>query len=88
MIVTKKAIPRRTVLRGFGTALALPLLDGMVPALTALTRTAASPAKRLGVVYVPNGIITRNGNWTPATDDGGVRAAAAPASRWSRCGST
>ncbi|MCY4658363.1 MAG: DUF1552 domain-containing protein [Acidobacteria bacterium] len=71
MIVTKKAIPRRTVLRGVGTALALPLLDGMVPALTALTRTAANPAKRLGVVYVPNGIITQNGNWAPETDEAG-----------------
>ena len=55
MIVTKTVIPRRTVLRGVGTALALPLLDGMVPALTALTRTAAAPTKRLGVVAVPNG---------------------------------
>ena len=68
MIVTKRVIPRRTVLRGVGAALALPLLDGMVPPLTALAQTAARPAKRLGVVYVPNGIITRNGNWTPATD--------------------
>ena len=42
MIITKKAIPRRTVLRGLGTALALPLLDSMVPALTALQKTAAS----------------------------------------------
>ena len=49
MIVTKKVIPRRAVLRGVGTALALPLLDGMVPALTALTKTAAAPTKRLGV---------------------------------------
>ena len=38
MIITKKAIPRRTVLRGLGATLALPLLDGMVPALTALAR--------------------------------------------------
>ena len=68
MIVTKKTIARRTVLRGMGTALALPLLNGMVPPLTALARTAAKPSKRLGVVYVPNGIITRNGNWTPTTD--------------------
>ena len=55
MIVTKKVIPRRTMLRGVGAALALPLLDGMVPALTALTKTAAAPTKRLGVVIVPNG---------------------------------
>ncbi|MYK90073.1 MAG: hypothetical protein F4018_17965, partial [Acidobacteria bacterium] len=62
MIVTKKAIPRRTVLRGVGTALALPLLDSMVPAFTALAKTAANPTKRLGVVYVPNGIITQEGD--------------------------
>ena len=61
MIATRKAIPRRTVLRGVGTALALPLLDGMVPSLTALAKTAANPARRLGVVYVPNGIISQNG---------------------------
>ena len=56
MIVTKKAIPRRTVLRGLGAALALPLLDGMVPAFTALAQTPAQPVKRFGVVYVPNGV--------------------------------
>jgi hypothetical protein len=66
MIITKKAIPRRTVLRGLGATLALPLLDGMVPALTALSRTAARPTGRLGVVYVPNGIVMEQ--WTPATD--------------------
>ena len=71
MIATKKVIPRRAILRGVGTALALPLLDGMVPPLTALAKTAAKPTKRLGVVYVPNGIISRNGSWTPATDDSG-----------------
>ena len=47
MIITKKAIPRRTMLRGLGAAMALPLLDGMVPALTALSNTAASPLRRL-----------------------------------------
>ena len=71
MIVTKKAIPRRTVLRGVGTALALPLLDSMVPAFTALAKTAANPTKRLGVVYVPNGIITQEGDWTPTTEAAG-----------------
>ena len=43
MIITKKAIPRRTVLRGIGATVALPLLDGMVPAMTALAQTAARP---------------------------------------------
>jgi len=65
MIVTKKAIPRRTILRGLGAAVALPLLDGMVPAFTALARTAAAPIKRFGVVYLPNGVIIDK--WTPAS---------------------
>ena len=46
MIVAKKAIPRRTVLRGLGSVLALPLLDSMVPALTALQKTPARPINR------------------------------------------
>ncbi len=65
MMITKKAIPRRTVLRGIGASLALPLLDGMVPALTALSQTPAQPIKRFGVVYVPNGVVIDR--WTPAT---------------------
>ena len=69
MIITKKAISRRTVLRGLGTTLALPMLDGMVPALTALSRTAAAPTNRLGIVYVPNGIVMEQR--TPAV--GGAR---------------
>ncbi len=48
MIVTKSALPRRTVLRGIGTTLALPLLDAMVPALTHTRFTAAQPARRFG----------------------------------------
>jgi hypothetical protein len=66
MIISKKAIPRRTVLRGIGATLALPLLDGMVPALTAWGKTAAKPINRFGVVYVPNGMIMPN--WTPAAE--------------------
>lgn len=69
MIVTKKAIPRRTILRGMGAALALPLLDGMVPALSALGKTAAKVTRRFGVVYVPNGMIMKS--WTPATEGTG-----------------
>jgi hypothetical protein len=65
MIITKKAIPRRTVLRGLGASLALPLLDSMVPAFGSL-RAAAAPVRRLGVVYVPNGVVMKN--WTPATE--------------------
>ena len=57
MIVTKKAISRRTVLRGIGATVALPLLDAMVPALTAPPNTPAKAVRRLGVVYHPNGVI-------------------------------
>jgi hypothetical protein len=57
MVIGKKSISRRTMLRGIGTAVALPLLDAMVPALTAAQNTAAKPVRRFGVVYHPNGII-------------------------------
>jgi len=63
MIVTKRAISRRTVLRGVGVAVALPLLDAMVPALTAFQKTPARPVRRLGVVYHPNGVVYEN--WLP-----------------------
>jgi hypothetical protein len=63
MIITKKAITRRAVLRGFGTTIALPLLDAMAPALTALASTPAKPVRRLGVVYHPNGVIYEK--WLP-----------------------
>jgi hypothetical protein len=66
MIVTKKAIPRRTVLRGLGASVALPLLDGMVPAMTPLRLTAAQPVARLGIVFVPNGMMMQK--WAPATE--------------------
>ncbi len=65
MIVMHKALPRRTFLRGLGTSLALPLLDAMIPAMTACADTAADPARlrRLGFVYIPMGAdIPR---WTP-----------------------
>src|SRR5882762_5368714 len=62
MIVTRKHIPRRTVLRGVGVTLALPFLDSMVPALTA----ASAPPTRLGIVYLPNGV--RMDHWTPASE--------------------
>jgi len=60
MIVTKKALPRRTVLRGLGATVALPFLDAMAPALTATARTAANPLPRLGFVYAPNGMFLPN----------------------------
>ena len=63
MIVTKRAMSRRAVLRGIGTTVALPLLDAMVPALTAQANTPAKAVRRLGVVYHPNGVIYPN--WLP-----------------------
>ncbi len=68
MFITKKRLSRRTLLRGAGAALALPLLDAMVPALTALSQTPASPARlrRLGVFYVPNGMSM--GYWSPKAE--------------------
>ena len=66
MIITRKALPRRTFLRGMGASLALPLLDAMVPSMTALAKTPASPVRRLGFIYMPMGCdITR---WTPPGD--------------------
>ena len=65
MIITRKHIPRRTILRGMGTVLALPLLDAMVPALAAGPSTAAR-AKRLSFVYAPNGMIMNQ--WTPTIE--------------------
>jgi len=56
MFIRKIRLSRRTVLKGLGASVALPLLDSMVPALTAQSRTAAAPVKRLGVFYVPNGM--------------------------------
>src|SRR5436190_902005 len=55
MFVTKRALSRRTVLRGMGTTLALPFLESMVPAFTALAQTPAKPPQRFGAVYFPNG---------------------------------
>ncbi|MEM7232291.1 MAG: DUF1552 domain-containing protein, partial [Planctomycetota bacterium] len=56
-IVTKRALPRRTFLRGLGASIALPLLDAMIPSMTALAETPAAPRKlrRLGFVYMPMG---------------------------------
>src|SRR5262245_47839769 len=66
MIITKRAIPRRTLLKGLGTTIALPLLDGMVPALTALAKTAAQPVMRYGVTYIAHGYSP--GYWLPKTE--------------------
>src|SRR5258708_22711193 len=66
MIITKKALPRRTFLRGVGATLALPLLDAMVPAMTALAATPANPVRRLGFIYIPMG--AHMPQWTPPGD--------------------
>ena len=75
MFVTRKHLPRRTFLRGTGTALALPLLDAMVPALTAEGRTAAAPVRRLGFIYFPLGV--DRDRWRPTGDGPGYEASEA-----------
>jgi hypothetical protein len=70
MIITKKAMSRRTVLRGVGVSLALPLLDAMVPALTAMAQTVAKPVQRYGFFYLPNGVAMTHTDvnyWKPKT---------------------
>jgi hypothetical protein len=67
MMIMKKALSRRTMLKTLGAAVPLPLLDAMVPALTAIRHTAAAPKIRFGTVYTPNGVIPSQ--WFP-TDEG------------------
>ena len=69
MFITRLSLPRRAFLRGVGISLGLPLLDAMVPALTAVAKTAAVPQRRLGFVYVPNGVIMEQ--WTPSASGAG-----------------
>ena len=66
MFLTKKHVSRRTVLRGAGATLALPLLDAMVPVATALAQTAATPKPRFVGCFVPHGMAP--GYWVPATE--------------------
>jgi hypothetical protein len=66
MYITKKYLSRRTVLRGLGASIALPLLDAMIPAHTALAKTAAKVAPRLGFIYFPHGAIMEQ--WTPTAE--------------------
>src|SRR5687768_14653099 len=65
MYVTRKALSRRTMLRGMGATLALPLFDAMVPALTPTVHTAGVPTRRFGAIFIPMG--ERPSHWTPAT---------------------
>jgi len=69
MFITRKHLSRRTLLRGSGVALALPLLDAMVPAATALAATAARPQSRFAAIYVPHGAMMAR--WTPASEGKG-----------------
>jgi hypothetical protein len=65
MFIAKKALPRRTFLRGLSTCVALPLLDAMIPAGTALAQTPAAPRPRIGFIYFPHGSVMDK--WTPTT---------------------
>ena len=69
--ITKKYLSRRTLLRGMGVSVALPLLDSMVPAQTPLARTAAASKSRLSCIYVPHGATMDK--WTPAADGKGFQ---------------
>ena len=69
MFITKKHLSRRMLLKGVGVSLALPLLDGMLPAQTPLAKTAAKPLSRIGFVYLPHGAIMNE--WTPAQEGAG-----------------
>ncbi len=70
MVVFKKAIPRRTFLRGVGATLALPVLDAMTPALTAATTRPI----RMAFLQTPNGIFNLRNEWTPKTVGRQLRA--------------
>jgi len=63
MYITRKHLSRRTMLKGAGAAVALPLLDAMIPAATALANTAAAPKPRMAFIYFPHGAVMDK--WTP-----------------------
>ena len=69
MFLTKKHLSRRTLLQGAGVAMALPLLDAMIPAATAMSKTAAAPKMRTGFFYIPHGAIMGNTAFGPAMDN-------------------
>ena len=74
MIITRKHLHRRTFLRGMGATVALPLLDSMVPALSAMAKTSANPVRRLGFIYFPHGSVSwakgPQNQWTPPGEGG------------------
>src|SRR4249920_2817514 len=71
MVIRKVSLPRRTFLRGIGVTVSLPLLEAMVPAFTAIAKTAASPQRRLGFVYFPNGAVMDQ--WIPAQSGSNIQ---------------
>src|SRR5262249_52314062 len=70
MVISKKSLPRRTFLRGMGTAIALPFLESMAPAMTPLAQTSARPPLRFGGGYLPNGCVMDY--WMPKTTHGSL----------------
>ena len=88
MFITKKHLSRRTLLKGAGVSLALPLLDAMIPAATALAQTAAAPKLRTGFFYIPHGAIMGNtahgpemDKWTPSGSGAGSSSFSSASSR-------
>jgi hypothetical protein len=71
MFLTKKHLSRRTFLQGTGVTLALPLLESMVPAATAIAQSAAAPKTRLGCIYIPHGATMDK--WTPSAEGMGFQ---------------
>jgi hypothetical protein len=69
--IRKKHLSRRAMLRGAGAVVALPLLDAMVPAATAQSKTAAAPKSRLACIYIPHGAVMDK--WTPSTEGAGFK---------------
>ncbi len=65
--ITRKSIPRRTLLKGMGASLALPLLDAMIPAATAAVKTSANNLRRLGYIFMPMGC--DQSRWTPESEN-------------------
>src|SRR5262245_52170286 len=68
MLITKRSLPRRTFLCGLGSAIALPFLEAMAPAMTPLAQSPARPPHRFGAVYFPNGCTMDH--WMPKTPEG------------------
>ena len=86
MFLTRKHLSRRTVLKGAGATIALPLLDAMIPAGTALAQTAAAPATRLGFIYFPHGALA--GTSGSRRRRAATRSSRSSSSRSSRCATT